>query len=992
MVPASSIEVAEGFVVLRGAEDGLKAGAQQRGLRVLGTLASRCARQAPIPYAKRGETVSSAFAAGLAVLVAVLLFVALDAPAEARPRGRQQTPANNLRAREVPLPVRKPTRASTAAQPAATNADAPRDAAPATLAPAAPPSAPAAQQSTVIAPSAAVSAPTPPTQQPPSEPRPTDTATNTVVAVLPPASAAVLLPERVRTIMQKHCSRCHQSGALDGRLQPEGGIANILSVDELALDPGLVRPGEPDASPIYQQMIARQMPPDVMRHGAAGSAPSADEMQSVRAWIKSLDRAAAPSDCQGRTQMTQGVLDSTMAQWLDRVGTEQARDTRFISLAHIVNSCASDASLAAYREGVIKTLNSLTWSTSPALVETIGESLAIMAVRLSSLGWTREQWDFAAKPNSTDVRLATTEDVRKRTGTEVPIVAGDWLAERVMDPAFYSRLLRLPDTLDGLAKKLGIDLDDQREDRVARRGVLTASKVTGGPRVIERYPTAHGALWLAHDYQSDADAASVFDNPLLPWADNSEGASKPVALTHLGTRALFSLPTGFAGFMAFDAGGKAKASIAAPVATVQAAREPTAGSGETGKAAEGGVQANGKIEVGQQGANGASRADAGNGSASSASNGGSATGTAKVNHGDAVSAAASVREMRSGLSCGACHAQGAEAFEDRLAEHLESQSYRGNSIARDIARQFVMGKSELAATINDDRFGIRRALTLAGGDGDGRAHGQELIMALAGRYNRDLDLAAAAAEMLITPDELADRLAQLERAEPETNALAMRLLYGRLSRAELGMLRPALERDSTGSATVATLGTAAAAANVGTGVVQPQLSGNALQLWPDKPAYFNDDRITLKVRSGRACYLTLVNIDNEGRATVLFPNEFDRDNLIKAGEVIRLPGNDASYRFVMKRPGSESFVAICEEGEPVPAGIRPDFTHHNFTPLGSWERFLDASVKAAREPRVPLNNGDDIDRRKDRAPAKLRPAPATAPAQSRAAITVRIAH
>ncbi|MCB1514224.1 MAG: hypothetical protein KDJ18_05330, partial [Hyphomicrobiaceae bacterium] len=86
------------------------------------------------------------------------------------------------------------------------------------------------------------------------------------------------------------------------------------------------------------------------------------------------------------------------------------------------------------------------------------------------------------------------------------------------------------------------------------------------------------------------------------------------------------------------------------------------------------------------------------------------------------------------------------------------------------------------------------------------------------------------------------------------------------------------------------------------------------------------------------------------------------------------------------------FVAICEEGEPVPAGMRPNFTHLNFTALGDWEDFLDASIKAAREPRVPLSNGDDLDRRRRRsAAAKTRPAPRLSPAQARAALTISIA-
>ncbi len=164
----------------------------------------------------------------------------------------------------------------------------------------------------------------------------------------------------------------------------------------------------------------------------------------------------------------------------------------------------------------------------------------------------------------------------------------------------------------------------------------------------------------------------------------------------------------------------------------------------------------------------------------------------------------------------------------------------------------------------------------------------------------------------------------------------------------------------------------------------------ALQLWPDKISYARNDRIVLNVRSGHACHLTLINVDQTGKATVLFPNEFARDNLIKAGKLKRLPAADALYFFRMQQPGTEKFVAICEDDQPVPAGIKPNLVHMNFTALGDWVSFLDDSVKAASAPRVPLTNGDDIDRRRRGGKESLPPAPVRAPFQSRAAVTITV--
>src|SRR5262245_53674235 len=51
-------------------------------------------------------------------------------------------------------------------------------------------------------------------------------------------------------VFDTYCARCHQAGRLERPLA-SGGLANILSIDEQARDPVLVKPGIPDASRLY---------------------------------------------------------------------------------------------------------------------------------------------------------------------------------------------------------------------------------------------------------------------------------------------------------------------------------------------------------------------------------------------------------------------------------------------------------------------------------------------------------------------------------------------------------------------------------------------------------------------------------------------------------------------------------------------------------------------------------------------------------------------
>lgn len=785
-----------------------------------------------------------------------------------------------------------------------------------------------------------------------------------------PPLLATAKTERVHTVLERHCSRCHQSGALQGRSAAEGGIANILSLDAVARNPALIRPGEPDSSPLYQQMIARQMPPDGHDSSTHDNPPDAAEIRAVRAWIKSLNGQFADA-CPNRTPLTRESIITTLSRWMETIGPQRAADTRFISLANIYQACASDAELAAYRQGVVTLLNGLTRSPKPVEIDTIGDTLALLAVRLSDLGWTKEHWEELASRVPVATRLDFSQQILQQAGTAVPILAGDWLAHEVMQPELYNQLLGLPPTIDDLARLLGIDLVDARKGRTVRRGVTHTSAITGAPRVIERYATTRGSLWMSHDYAA-SQTASILDSPLLPWASNNGEDSKQKPPLPLGSRALFALPNGSPAFMLFDADGNARLTqtLPAPPNAGDAPEHPSGQPSET------------KPET--HSSTPAAQSETSPPAATTATNEAAIT---------AIHATAK-RHVRNGMSCTSCHAMGPLAFEDQLSAHLAGDHYQGNSVERDIARSIAFSKPELESNIADDRNSAQRALSSMGVDAATRIDGHDVVTGLAAHYMRDLDVATAAAELLIPEALLQKHLSNLSRTATPAAALAIRLTLGRLSRDEFEVLRSALPLNEntppTQKAPVSSQPAPSFSASKAQATATPPPASGNLHLWPDKISYNRDDRIVLNVSAAQPCYLTLVNIDPAGHATVLFPNEFTRENLLKANEVKRLPAADALYFFRLQRPGTESFVAICEAEEPVPAGMRPDFTRMNFTELGDWETFLDNSIKAAHEPRVPLNNGDDIDRKRGKRQAP-RPAVTTTPDQSRAAITITIA-
>lgn len=825
------------------------------------------------------------------------------------------------------------------------------------------------------------------------EPAPSAAEPGSAVRAVAPAAIETVVPAEPRDepaaaayrVLDRHCARCHQSGRLAGRALPEGGIAEILDLDAVARRADLVRPGEPDASPLFQVMAARQMPPELRRPSAPASeakaspandpgtarlipaqnasgpiaaafaGPDAADLAAVRRWIRTLPPAAG---CGERAFLGRAEI---MAEVARRLGAEAATgDLRFVSLASLVNRCASADQLAAARDGVSRLLNSLSWSKHVAPVEPVRGDLGLLTFRLSDLGWTSEHWELLVDrlpagarweldraPHADPVAVASAgpaaqvadpvapADPRAATpaggddgggaATRVPVVPADWLAATAFDPALYARLLGLPATVDDLGGLLHVPLDDMRESRTMRRAVVSRSGETGAPRAIEHFAGRHGSFWLAHEFPLATEPLDLLDHPLQPWSVAAEPAAAAAAgapaaeadqpEASIGTRALFTLPNGLPGFAAFDADGR--------LLTRSPGASPAAAAAET--------------------------------------------------DGDGAPAAA---VQPAGLACLACHSVGPHPFADELAAHLARPNYGGSALARTIATPTLLQDGEAARLVDDDR----RALA-ASAYGSAHAPGKRLdgvdpVAALAARWQRDLDLAAAASDAGLAADALLAASRRLAGFE----AIGSKLGFGRVTRSEFDRLGAALAGASGAPASSAP-------------AVPGARAKLTLELWPTAPRYAKGDTVQVVARASAACHLTLVNVDRQGQATVLFPNEFDRDNRVHPGQEITIPGQDANYRFRLDGAGAETFVAICEAGEPVPAGMRPDFTRQNFTPLGDWEEFIAAAHAAARQPRVPLANGDDPDarlrrQRRGAAQAPRRPAPDGAPEQARAAIRI----
>ena len=126
----------------------------------------------------------------------------------------------------------------------------------------------------------------------------------------------------------------------------------------------------------------------------------------------------------------------------------------------------------------------------------------------------------------------------------------------------------------------------------------------------------------------------------------------------------------------------------------------------------------------------------------------------------------------------------------------------------------------------------------------------------------------------------------------------------------------------------------------------------ALEIAADRTLYRVTDPVTLMVKAGTDCHLTLLNTGPTGASRVLFPNRHQQHTLIRAGQTVVVPGIGAGVSIVPMGPaGVEHVTAVCRTGAGPALGMPGDFRAAPFLPLDD--------AAAARNLSVVAEDGGD---------------------------------
>jgi len=666
--------------------------------------------------------------------------------------------------------------------------------------------------------------------------------------------------------LDKHCARCHQSGPALKRQKPAKNFGNILKLDEIARDPDLILPGNPDGSGLFIQIAKKDMPYDCYQEFDCEAEPTEADVKAVYDWIKGLGDTVAAA-CANRAPIDEAAVVTAIANDIGAQDESRRQGMRYVTLTHFYNACASDTDMARYRQGVVKLLNSLSRNRDALKMRAIEPQGTVIAFHLADLDWNTEDWariaggyPYGMQPDVTAYDVAVSI-----VGTKLPWVRGDWLAFAASRPPLYYDLLRLPETFAELEREEGVDVEANIETFLARRAGFQKSGVSKHNRLIERHTIPTGYFWTSYDFKGDSPAQSLFVHPLGPY-----GAD---AFKHDGGETIFSLPNGFQAYYLNTADGE------------RLSKGPTA------------------IVLDD------SQRD---------------------------------RAVTNAISCFGCHNQGIRQATDDIRKHvLHDGSFPAG--VRSKVEGLYAPPEEMKRLLDGDAARFRTAMLSAGLDPelDSQTEGVESINFLSRAYEKSVDLRIAAAEYGLTPEMLAQGLAD---AGGEAGRIKRRLEQGVLPREILEVeFSELVDKVSDNKPIHVASLTPTAVARIRDDS-EEVFDDFDLSLTSDKSAYRVDDLPVFTITSSEDCHLTLINVEASGNGTVIFPNMFQQDNLLPAHKEVKFPGNDAPFQFRLKDPGTETVIAICNASGVEADGIKHDFKTRQFTPLGNYRDFLTRQI------------------------------------------------
>ena len=375
------------------------------------------------------------------------------------------------------------------------------------------------------------------------------------------------IAQDAHAIFQQSCLICHG---------PDGAYKETLLIDHNALiQNGTVVPGNPDASELYNRLLTT----DAAKRMPLGQPQlSTQAIDTIRNWIL----AGAPDWATVATTdgdfISPGEMLNTIETHLMSLPSFDRTFARYLTMTHLKNAGQTAQALDAYRSGLSKLVNSLSWGVRVINPQPIDPGGTIFYIDLRHYEWDRNDgWGqielaypyhirFDA-PDQTALK-AQLERLQAEMKSDIPSIHVDWFVANASLPPLYHELLSLPLTDRELETRLEVDVAQNLLSapgvRVWRAG-FNNSGVSNNNRMVERHASQHGAYWKSYDFAGSVGTQNIFNHPL--------------SFTHDGGEAIFNLPNGLQGYYLANASGFRLDEAPINIVSNPAASDPTVRNG-----------------------------------------------------------------------------------------------------------------------------------------------------------------------------------------------------------------------------------------------------------------------------------------------------------------------------------------------------------------------------------------------------------------------------
>ncbi len=126
-----------------------------------------------------------------------------------------------------------------------------------------------------------------------------------------------------------------------------------------------------------------------------------------------------------------------------------------------------------------------------------------------------------------------------------------------------------------------------------------------------------------------------------------------------------------------------------------------------------------------------------------------------------------------------------------------------------------------------------------------------------------------------------------------------------------------------------------------------------VELWTDRKdgQYHIGNDLVIYLKANKDSRVTLFDVGTSGKVHIIFPNEYQKDNSIKAGQTYRIPAEDAKWTFKLQGPAGKNILKAIATIEDVQILAQTDTKKAGiFQEINNSEKQLAKDIGIALKP------------------------------------------